>query len=236
MLRVEGVTQILGGFRALHEVSLQVGQGEIVALIGANGAGKTTLFNVISGVVHATEGKVFLNARDITRQSPQAIVRSGVARSFQRSSIFERLTVSENIEVALRNGNQGQYNSYSHSTILESVGLNRLSKEKAETLSLGDKKRLEIGIIIALKPKLLLLDEPTAGMSPSETMEIIQLITRIATEENISVLFTEHDMDVVFAVAQRIYVLHQGGIISEGTPTQVQSDIRVQTVYLGQGQ
>ena len=194
-------------------------------MIGPNGAGKTTLFNVITGHLVPDAGHVGFAGRDITGRAPHAICRLGLARSFQRTNIFPRLSVFENVQIAVLSHEGRAYGFWAPArglardrtmAVLENVGLAHRAADLSGSLSYGDQKQLELGIALALQPTLLLLDEPTAGMSPQETRSSVALVARIARERKLTVLFTEHDMDVVFSVAQKIRVLHQGRIIAEG--------------------
>ena len=244
LLEVTDVSRSFGGFQALGGVTLRVEPGEISAVIGPNGAGKTTLFNVITGHLVPDSGRVGFGGRDITGQPPHAICRLGLARSFQRTNIFPRLTVFENVQIAILSHEGRAYGIWSPArslarertmAVLEDVGLAHRAADASGSLSYGDQKQLELGIALALEPTLLLLDEPTAGMSPQETRASVALIERIARQRKLTVLFTEHDMGVVFSVAQSIRVLHQGRIIAEGRPEEIRGHAEVKRVYLGEG-
>ena len=244
LLEVAGLKRSFGGFQALGGVSFQVEAGEISAVIGPNGAGKTTLFNVITGHLAPDSGRVGFAGRDITGQPPHAICRLGLARSFQRTNIFPRLSVFENVQIAILSHERRAYGLWTPAQglgrdrtmeILEDVGLAPRAADPSGSLSYGDQKQLELGIALALQPTLLLLDEPTAGMSPQETRTSVALVARIARERKLTVLFTEHDMDVVFSVAQRIRVLHQGRLIAEGAPEEIRGLAEVKRVYFGEG-
>jgi len=244
LLEVAGLKRSFGGFQALGGVSFQVEAGEISAVIGPNGAGKTTLFNVITGHLAPDSGRVGFAGRDITGQPPHAICRLGLARSFQRTNIFPRLSVFENVQIAILSHERRAYGLWTPAQglgrdrtmeILEDVGLAPRAADPSGSLSYGDQKQLELGIALALEPTLLLLDEPTAGMSPQETRTSVALVARIARERKLTVLFTEHDMEVVFSVAQRIRVLHQGRLIAEGAPEEIRGLAEVKRVYFGEG-
>jgi branched-chain amino acid transport system ATP-binding protein len=244
LLEVAGLKRSFGGFQALGGVSFQVEAGEISAVIGPNGAGKTTLFNVITGHLAPDSGRVGFAGRDITGQPPHAICRLGVARSFQRTNIFPRLSVFENVQIAILSHERRAYGLWTPAQglgsdrtmgILEDVGLAPRAADPSGSLSYGDQKQLELGIALALEPTLLLLDEPTAGMSPQETRTSVALVARIARERKLTVLFTEHDMEVVFSVAQKIRVLHQGRLIAEGAPEEIRGLAEVKRVYFGEG-
>jgi len=244
LLEVAGLKRSFGGFQALGGVSFRVEAGEISAVIGPNGAGKTTLFNVITGHLAPDSGRVGFAGRDITGQPPHAICRLGLARSFQRTNIFPRLSVFENVQIAILSHERRAYGLWTGAQglgrdrtmeILEDVGLASRAADPSGSLSYGDQKQLELGIALALEPTLLLLDEPTAGMSPQETRTSVALVARIARERKLTVLFTEHDMDVVFSVAQKIRVLHQGRLIAEGAPEEIRGLAEVKRVYFGEG-
>jgi branched-chain amino acid transport system ATP-binding protein len=242
VLEVRGLSKSFAGFRAVSDVDLAVAEGEIAAVIGPNGAGKSTLFSLITGHLRPTAGSVFVNGRDITGVAPHKICGMGLGRSFQRTNIFPKLTVLENVRAALL-AHRGQGpNFWSHAkalchseaeVLLASIGLAAQARATAGTLSYGNQKQLELGIALASDPKILLLDEPTAGMSASETHETMALIERIARERRLTLLFTEHDMAVVFSIAHRIAVMHQGRLIAHGDPTAVRADAQVRRIYLG---
>jgi branched-chain amino acid transport system ATP-binding protein len=242
MLEVRELHKSFAGFVAVGGVSLAVETRQIAAVIGPNGAGKTTFFNLITGHLRPDSGQVLLDGRDITGAPPNRICRMGIGRSFQRTNIFAQLTVFENVQAAiLAHRGQGR-NFWSRSedfyrdetaSLLVSIGLGHEAGTVAGTLSYGNQKQLELGIALASDPTLLLLDEPTAGMSASETHETMRLLESIAGERELTLLFTEHDMEVVFAIAQKIAVLHQGRLLAEGTPAEVRADPEVRRVYLG---
>jgi branched-chain amino acid transport system ATP-binding protein len=244
MLEVSELSKSFGGFRAVSGVSLTVDTKQIAAMIGPNGAGKSTLFNLITGHLRPDSGAVRLDGRDITSAPPYRICRMGIGRSFQRTNIFPQLTVFENLQAAflLHHGRGRNFWSHADSlyrdetnALLASIGLSGQERAIAGTLSYGNQKQIELGLALASAPAVLLLDEPTAGMSATETHETIQLLERIAAERSLTLLFTEHDMDVVFSIAQKIAVLHQGRIIAEGKPEEVRADPEVRRVYLGHG-
>lgn len=242
MLEIRDIRKSFNGFTAVAGVSLGVPAQGITAVIGPNGAGKSTLFNLLTGHLHADGGSVSFQGRDITGAAPHAICRLGVGRSFQHTNIFRKLTVFGNVQAALiAHGGQarnfwGRAEAlYRDETwqILDSLGLAGQADAVSESLSHGNQKQLELGIALASNPRLLMLDEPTAGMSAAETRDAIRLLERIVTERKLTLLFTEHDMDVVFSIAQKIAVLHQGKLIAEGSPAEVRNDAQVRRVYLG---
>ncbi len=242
MLEISDISKSFSGFRAVSGVSLSLNT-QITAVIGPNGAGKSTLFNLITGHLRPDGGSVRLNGEDITGAPPYRICRMGIGRSFQRANIFPQLTVFENVQAAflVHHGHGHDFWAradalYRDDTaaLLAAVGLAGQAQAIAGTLAYGNQKQLELGIALASDPKILLLDEPTAGMSAGETHETIALIDRIARERGLTLLFTEHDMAVVFSIAQQIAVMHQGRIIADGSPTAVRADPEVRRVYLGE--
>ena len=242
MLEVEGVRKVFDGFTAVDGVSLSVKRGEIAAVIGPNGAGKSTLFNLITGHLRPDRGRIVLKDRDITGAAPHRICLMGMGRSFQRTNIFPKLTVFENVQAAFITHRRRGTNFWSRSAelyraeteaLLASIGLGDKADAISGALSHGNQKQVELGIALACDPEILLLDEPTAGMSAAETHETIRLLERIAAERGLTLLFTEHDMQVVFSIAQKIAVLHQGRLIAEGAPEAVQKNAEVRRVYLG---
>jgi branched-chain amino acid transport system ATP-binding protein len=243
ILGVEKVKKSFDGFVAINGVSFSIPKGEICSIIGPNGAGKTTLFNLITGHLRIDEGKLTFKDLDITNRRPHQICRLGVGRSFQRTNIFPRLTVFQNIQAAVL-AHRGKSLTFFRPVdsffqeetgeILGRVGLGEYAQTVSGSLSYGFQKQLELGIALASEPELLLLDEPTAGMSAQETHQTMELIGKITREKGLTLLFTEHDMEVVFSISQRIMVLHQGRLIAEGTPGEVRNNPEVQKVYLGE--
>ena len=242
MLRIENLSKSFEGFAALRQVSLALAVGQTHALIGPNGAGKTTFFNLITGHSKPDAGRVEFEGRTITGLAPHRIVRLGLARSFQRINIYPRLSVRENIQVALIAQARQHFKLFlpgkrlhleEAGALLEVVGLAAVAGEVAGELAYGRQKQLELAIALASRPRLLLLDEPTAGMSPQETSAAMELVLRIVRECGLTLFFTEHDMSVVFGMAERISVLHHGQLIASGTPAEVQRDPEVRRVYLG---
>ena len=231
-----------GGVHAVDDVSFALPAGEIRALIGPNGAGKTTFFNILTGQLPADAGTVMFKGRPIMGLSPWAIWRLGIGRTFQITATFTTLTVLENVQVARISHVRKRRVMFRPArtlevgpatALLEQVGLVEQRTRPAGVLAYGDLKKLELAIALAHDPTLLLLDEPTAGMAPAERGALMGLTARVARERGLTVLFTEHDMDVVFATADRIMVLHQGRLIAEGAPDAVRADREVQAVYLG---
>jgi branched-chain amino acid transport system ATP-binding protein len=243
ILGVEKVKKSFDGFVAINGVSFSIPKGEICSIIGPNGAGKTTLFNLITGHLRIDEGKLTFKDLDISNRRPHQICRLGVGRSFQRTNIFPRLTVFQNIQAAVL-AHRGKSLTFFRPVdsffqeetgeILGRVGLGEYAQTVSGSLSYGFQKQLELGIALASEPELLLLDEPTAGMSAQETHQTMELIGKITREKGLTLLFTEHDMEVVFSISERIMVLHQGRLIAEGTPGEVRNNPEVQKVYLGE--
>ena len=243
VLKTHGLIKDFGGFLAINGVDFALENGEKHAIIGPNGAGKTTFFNLITGHLLPSQGSVTFNDRNITGMPPHRIVRLGLARSFQRINIFPRMTVYTNIQTALIARNNRHFSMFTPAItqnreetreLLELVGLDGEADEIAGELSYGKQKQLELSISLAENPSILLLDEPTAGMSPQETREAIALIDQIAQERALTLLFTEHDMSVVFGIADRISVLHHGEMIASGLPEEVRRNPEVRRVYLGE--
>ena len=242
LLDVQGLRKAFGGVRAVDGVDLQVRAGAIHALIGPNGAGKSTFFNLLTGGIRPDAGRVLVEGTDVTGLQPHVITRLGVARSFQRASIFPKLSVSDNVRVAVLVREHKTYSLHplrvgtggdAVRALVAEVGLAEHVDRAADLLSHGDKKRLELAIALANRPRLLLLDEPTAGMSPDETRGTITLVARLARERGVTVLFTEHDMGVVFGIAERVTVLHQGRVVAEGAGAAIRDNVEVQRIYLG---
>jgi branched-chain amino acid transport system ATP-binding protein len=242
MLRVEAIHKSFGDFKAVDGARLEVAAGELVAVIGPNGAGKTTLFNLIAGQLVPDEGKVLFNDKDISKLPPYQICKKGIARSFQIANIFPRLSVFRNVQVAVLSQQKKSTRLFypAHrmvrketDRILESVGLMEKAEHIAGSLSHGDKRVLEIAIAMGNEPELLILDEPTAGMSPEETKTTMTLIKNLAETRGLTVLFCEHDMEVVFNVAKSIMVMRHGQTIIQGEPEEVRKNDEVQEAYLG---
>lgn len=242
MLRVESVEKSFDKFKALDRVSLTVPDHSIVAVIGPNGAGKTTLFNLISGQLKPDRGRILFEEQEIGGLPPFTICRRGISRSFQIANIFPRLTVFQNVQVAVLAQQKKSKNLFHPSeniavaetnAILEKVGLLDLPERLAGTLSHGDQRVLEIAIALGSQPRLLILDEPTAGMSPEETVATMDLVKRLARDQGLTILFCEHDMEIVFSVAHSIMVMQHGQTIVQAPPYQVKLNQEVQEAYLG---
>jgi len=242
MLQVENLKKSFDDFMAVNGANLTVGKGEIVAVIGPNGAGKTTLFNLITGALKRDRGKIIFKGEDISDLPPYEICKKGISRSYQIVNIFPRLTVFENVQVAVFSYQGRSPNLFRPAqgiaveetrSILESMGLFNKGKSIAGSLSHGDQKILEIAIALGNEPELLILDEPTAGMSPEETQDTMELVKRLASERGLTILFCEHDMDIVFSIAQSIMVMRHGQTIIQGNLEEVRSNKDVQEAYLG---
>jgi branched-chain amino acid transport system ATP-binding protein len=240
ILRIEGLTVRFGGLTALNKVDLSVPRGQIRAIIGPNGAGKSTFFNCVTGVLRPTSGRIVFDGHDIAGLPPQEISRRAIARSYQITNILPGATVLENVRIAVQSRHHS-WNVLRHHRafrdvieraydVLASVGLAEKSTELASNLSHGEQRTLEIAIALATEPKLLCLDEPTAGMSVTETHATVELVRKIAA--NLTIMIVEHDMDVVMGLASAITVLNYGEVLAEGTPAEIQANPRVQEVYL----
>ena len=243
LLKVENVSKRFGGLRAVEAVNLEIHEGDRHAIIGPNGAGKSTLFNLITGRMRPSAGRIWFDGRDITGRPAHVIARAGIGRAFQITMIFPRLTVLQNLQYAMlaHRGRTVQpwgladriYRDEAMQ-LLDAVGLGPYADLPAGQLSHGDQRAIELAISLALGSRMILLDEPTAGMSAFETRKAMELVRRIATERNLTLLFCEHDMSVVFGTARTVTVMHQGRILTQGTPEEVRSDPEVQAVYLGE--
>ena len=243
IFETQKLSKSFGGLTAVSDVNLEIKEGELVSIIGPNGAGKTTLFNLLTGHLLPDKGRVIFQGKDITRLPPHAISRMGIGRSFQRLNIFPRLTTFENVQVAVFSAQKKCHRLFSRAqnmareeteTILESVGLLDKKKTKGGLLAHGDQKRLEMGIALAVHPSLLLLDEPTQGMSPKETVQTTELIQNLVKQRGLTLIFVEHDMSVVFGISDHIRVMHQGRMIFSGKPEEVKNNDEVQRIYLGE--
>jgi branched-chain amino acid transport system ATP-binding protein len=240
VLRTDLLTVRFGGLSALNQVNFEVARDEVRAIIGPNGAGKSTFFNCLTGVLRPTSGRIIFNGEDVTGLPSNAISQKGIARSYQITNIMPNATALENVRIAAQSRQHSWSMLRHHSsftdivrkaeTALDAVGLLSKADELAANLSHGEQRNLEIGIALATEPTLLLLDEPTAGMSAAETHDTMHLVRRIA--KNLTILIVEHDMQVVMELCHRITVLHYGEILADGTPEEIQSNPRVQEVYL----
>ena len=243
-LEVSGISKSFGGVHAVRDVSFSVAAGEMLAMIGPNGAGKSTCFNMAGGQLRPDRGRVVLGGRDITGTPPRAIWRLGVGRTFQIAATFASMSVTENVQMALISHAGRVFDPFGRARrfardealeLLAQVGLREQADRACGELAYGDVKRLELAMALANQPRLLLMDEPTAGMAPRERIALMALTASIARARRLAVLFTEHDMDVVFAHADRIVVLDRGALIAEGRPAEVRADAKVRAVYLGAG-
>jgi len=244
LLQTSHLVKSFGGVAAVAGVSFQLQAGELLALIGPNGAGKSTCFNIINGQLRPDSGTVLVDGHDVTGRSPRNVWRLGVARTFQVSATFKSMSVRENVQTVLLSGARRALDPWRSATdayrtqalsLLAGVGMAQQAERACGLLAYGDVKRLELAMALASEPRLLLMDEPTAGMGPQERNDMMALTARLARERNIGVLFTEHSMDVVFAHADRVLVMARGQLIAEGDPRSVRDDPQVQAVYLGTG-
>jgi branched-chain amino acid transport system ATP-binding protein len=242
MLQVQSLMKSFDGFMAVGNAKLSMEKGDIVAVIGPNGAGKTTLFNLITGHLKPDGGRVVFKGNDIAGFPPYRICHMGISRSFQVVNVFSRMSVFENVQVAVLSHKRNLLRFFAPARniavertmeILESVGLTEKKDRISGTLSHGDQKVLEMAIALGTEPELLILDEPTAGMSPEETQVTIELIKKLSADLELTILFCEHDMSLVFSIATQIMVMQQGHTIIQGEPEVVRSDKRVQEAYLG---
>lgn len=244
ILQVTGLGKRFGGVDAVANVDLDVYRHETLAIIGPNGAGKTTFYNLLSGRMHPSSGRIVYEGRDITGMPPHEISRLGISRSFQINNIFEEMTVRENVEVAvtaLRGEGRRWHNVASRNrdvqadadALLERLSLSELADQRAGVISYGDKRLVEIAVVLATQPKLVLLDEPTAGMTPDETQRVVNLVKSLRESGDYTFLITEHDMNVVFGLADRILVMHRGQKLVLGTPEEVRAHPEVRRAYLG---
>jgi branched-chain amino acid transport system ATP-binding protein len=244
-LEIRNLTKEFGKLSAVNNVSFEVQKGSIVAIIGPNGAGKSTLFNLVTGYFAVSSGKIFFKDEEITDLPPYKILQKGISRSFQVSNIFPDLTAFENVRIGVLSHRRKGMKLFSlveemdeineeTSKLLKAVGLSNENDTVASTLSHGDQKRLEIGIALTNEPALLLLDEPTAGMAPEETANTVNLIKDISNKQNTTIVFTEHDLNVVFSIAERIIVLQQGSIIADGSGEEIKRNKKVKEAYLGE--
>lgn len=244
VLNVKNISKFFGGVKAVSDVSFEVQEGELLAMIGPNGAGKSTCFNMLMGQLSPTKGEVNFLGQSIIGMKPREIWRLGVGRTFQITATYSSMTVVENVQMALTSHHRRTFSvlPYAHKlfkeeamALLQLVGLGNQAERHCAILAYGDLKRLELAIALCHDPKLLLMDEPTAGMAATERERLMDLTATIVRDRNISVLFTEHDMDVVFAHSHRIMVLNRGALIANGSVDEIRNNPRVQEVYLGGG-
>ena len=244
LLRVQGLGKAFGGVQAVDDVGFELRAGELLALIGPNGAGKSTCFNMINGQLAPDRGRILLAGTDIAGRRPRDIWRLGVGRTFQVAATYGSLTVLENVQMALISHERGLFSFWRRAAachrdeamaLLGQVGLAQRAHEPCGTLAYGDIKTVELAVALANRPRLLLMDEPTAGMAPGERGALMELTRSLAVERGIGVLFTEHSMDVVFAHADRVIVLARGRLIAEGPPQAIRTDPAVAEVYFGSG-
>jgi branched-chain amino acid transport system ATP-binding protein len=245
ILETRNLRKEFDGLVAVADISLQIGEGELHAIIGPNGAGKTTLFNLISGVLPPTAGRVFLRGQDITGLPPHQIVRRGIGRSFQITNLFPNLTVLESVRLAAQARGRHSLNFWAHHRryrhyeeraleIIRRVGLTGREYILARALPHGDQRKLEIALLLATEPDVLLLDEPTAGMAFGEVPMLVDLVRQLREEGGHTILLVEHKIDVVMNLSDRITVMHQGHILAQGSPAEISADERVQQAYLGE--
>jgi len=244
LLQVRNLKKSYGGVAAVADVSFDLPAGQLLALIGPNGAGKTTCFNMVNGQLRPDAGSIRFDARELTTMAPRAIWRLGVGRTFQITETFSSMTVVENVQMALLSRERKIFQLWRPAAsfyreealqLLSQVGMESQADRPCSVLAYGDVKRVELAIALANAPRLLLMDEPTAGMAPQERHALMALTKKLVAERNIAVLFTEHSMDVVFAYADRIIVLARGKLIAEGDGPSIQADPKVQEVYFGAG-
>ncbi len=244
VLAVRGLSKSFGGVHAVADVNFFLDAGELLALIGPNGAGKTTCFNMLNGQLPPDAGSVKLQGRELVGMTPRQVWRLGVGRTFQITATFASMTVRENVQMALISHHKriralwrrtGDHYADEALALLDRVGMAEQAERACGVLAYGDLKRVELAVALANEPQLLLMDEPTAGMAPQERIDLMALTAGIVRERSISVLFTEHDMDVVFAHSDRVMVLNRGELVAEGSPAAVRADPLVQEIYLGAG-
>jgi branched-chain amino acid transport system ATP-binding protein len=244
LLSVRGLSKAFGGVRAVEDVSFEVNPGELLALIGPNGAGKSTCFNMLNGQISADRGEVMLDGVNIVGWTPRRIWRAGVGRTFQITATFGSMSVAENVQMVLisARGQLGRLWGRARDrhrdeamALLERVGMAAQADRPCGVLAYGDLKRVELAVALAHRPRLLLMDEPTAGMAPAERLDLMELTAGLVRADGVGVLFTEHDMDVVFGHATRVLVLNRGQLIAHGSPAEVRANEAVREVYLGSG-
>ncbi len=244
LLKVQGLTKSFGGNRAVDGVDFEVHKGELLAMIGPNGAGKSTTFNMLNGQLKPDAGRIEFDGQELIGRRPREIWKAGVGRTFQIAETFASLSVIENVQMALLSADARLYSLFGRAAghrrddamaLLTRLGMGAQAERPCSVLAYGDVKRVELAIAMANEPKLLLMDEPTAGMAPAERNELMALTKRLVVERGLGVLFTEHSMDVVFAHADRIIVLARGRLIAQGVPAEIRDHPKVQEVYFGSG-
>jgi branched-chain amino acid transport system ATP-binding protein len=244
-MRVENVSRWFGGLQAVREASLSIEQGAFHSIIGPNGAGKTTLFNMMSGAIPPSSGRILFKERDITGMPLHRVAQLGIGRAYQITSLFPGLTVLENVRLAAQARGTDSFKLWRHSAklrryldraedVIGLVGLAGRQAVLASALSHGDKRKLELALLLAGDPELLLLDEPTAGMAAEQVPELMEIVRRVRQQGDRTIILVEHRMDVVMAVSDRITVMHHGAVLAEGTPREIAADLRVQQAYLGE--
>ena len=243
VLIVEDLSRNFGGVQAVKDVNLAVPAGQMRAVIGPNGAGKSTFFNLLTGYIPCNSGRILFRGKDVTGLPPHSLCRLGLGRTFQINSIFASATVLENVQVALLAHRRRIWNMWAAADkllvleaeeLLTTLGLKDRAEKLGSELSYGDRRRLEVALALACEPQLLLLDEPTAGMSIPDKPGMVELIRKVSRERGVTVILIEHDMDIVFSVADEITVLHQGAVVAQGTPQEIRSNEQVQQIYLGE--
>ena len=243
VLIVQDLSRSFGGVQAVKDVNLAVPAGQLRAVIGPNGAGKSTFFNLLTGYIPCNSGSILFRGKDVTGLPPHTLCRLGLGRTFQINSIFASATVLENVQVALLSHRRRIWNMWAAADkllvreaeeLLTTLGLEDRAKKLGSELSYGDRRRLEVALALACEPQLLLLDEPTAGMSIPDKPGMVELIRKVSRERGVTVILIEHDMDIVFSVADEITVLHQGAVVAQGTPQEIKSNEQVQQIYLGE--
>lgn len=244
LLKVSGLGKSFGGVRAVDGIEFELAAGELLALIGPNGAGKSTTFNMVNGQLPADSGSILLNGQELVGLKPREIWRRGVGRTFQIAETFASLTVVENVQMALISADGKLFSMWRHASehkreralaLLDLVGMKSQADRPCSVLAYGDVKRVELAIAMSNDPRLLLMDEPTAGMAPKERNDLMALTKQLVTDRKMAVLFTEHSMDVVFSYADRMIVLARGRLIAEGKPLELRNHPKVQEVYFGTG-
>ncbi len=245
IMRAEHVSRFFGGLQAVRDVSIAIAPGSFHAIIGPNGAGKTTLFNMLSGALRPSSGRIFLRERDITGLPQHRVAQLGIGRAYQITSVFPNLSVLENVRLAAQARGRDNLKFWRHSdtlrayihraeAVIELVGLRGREALAASMLAHGDKRKLELALLLAGDPEVLLLDEPTAGMASGQVPELLEVIAHLRRDASRTIVLVEHRMDVVMAVSDRITVMHQGAVLAEGSPREIAADERVQQAYLGE--